>query len=101
MATKDLKDKYGEGNTRSIINRAIRAEILGGGKLLDLRTWLHPRPESREKGHVVQVLDQILFDFENEIRRRYGMNELDADDAPPPPTPGNPSSWNRRPETGT
>ncbi len=76
MATKDLKDKYGEGKTRTIINRAIRAEIPGGAELLDLRTWLTPRPESKDKAHVIDILDQVLWIFDNEIRRRYGMNQI-------------------------
>lgn len=77
MATKDLKDKYGEGNTRTVINRAIRAEILGGERIIELRTWLHPRPDSREKLRAVQELDAVILDFENEIRRRYGMNPIE------------------------
>jgi hypothetical protein len=31
----DLKAKYGGGNTRTTINRAIRAELAGGNECLD------------------------------------------------------------------
>ena len=72
--TKLLKDKYGEGKTRTIINRAIRAEIPGGAKVLDARTELH---KQKNQSPAVQLLDQALFEFENQIRSRYGMKLLD------------------------
>ena len=71
--TKSLKDKYGEGKTRTIINRAIRAEITGGGSVLDARTLLH---QHKEFGDVVAELEKALFAMENEIRIRYGMKIL-------------------------
>ena len=69
MSTKDLKDKYGEGKTRGIINRAIRAEIPGGAKLLDLMDELSGR-----ETFITRALVAIRDEMDKEIRRRYGMS---------------------------
>ncbi len=68
MNTKDLKDKYGEGKTRGIINRAIRAEIPGGAELLDLMDRL-----SGTDTDITRSLVAIRQQMELEIRKRYDM----------------------------
>lgn len=35
MSLRKLRDKYGDGKPRQVINRAIRAEMVGGDNLLD------------------------------------------------------------------
>lgn len=75
MATKELKAKYGEGNTRHVVNRAIRAELLGGAALIEARTWFH-KNQVRNKNDIVAVIDDAIFEMDNEIRRRYDMNQL-------------------------
>lgn len=72
--TKRLKETYGEGKTRTIVNRAIRAEIPGGDGVLNARTILH---KQGIQGDAVAELDKALFDMENEIRRRFGMNQIE------------------------
>lgn len=76
--TKKLKDKYGEGKTRTIVNRAIRAEIPGGAQVLDARTELHKSPSNHKHDQsAIEFLDAALLDMENEIRARYGMNSIE------------------------
>lgn len=74
MAAEDLKRAYGDGNTKTILNRAIRAEFPGADELIELRTWLNARPECPEKFRTCKVLDRYLTKLENQIRERYGMN---------------------------
>lgn len=79
MAAEDLKEMYGKGNTRSVLNRAIRAEYPGADELIDLRTWLTARPDSQEKYRTCQVLDRYLQTLENEVRAKFGMREVGGD----------------------
>lgn len=84
MSAEDLKNVYGNGSTRSVLNRAIRAEFPGTSELIDLRTWLNARPDCPEKFKTCRVLDRYLRRCENSVRGKFGMAEIpiesDADD---------------------
>jgi len=41
MTTMDLRGKYGEGRSRQVVNRAIRAECPGGPEALEALELLH------------------------------------------------------------
>lgn len=83
MPTRDLAEKYGRGNSRALVNRAIRAELVGGDHCLDALNALDQlRQKWRERGWTegladieaalrhVQSLDARL---RAEIRRRYDI----------------------------
>lgn len=74
--TKSLKHRYGEGKTKTIINRAIREELAGGSEILDLREQVHLAGDSIAGKEMATKLNTVIFEMDNEIRRRYGMNEI-------------------------
>lgn len=79
MSAEDLKNVYGKGNTKSVLNRAIRAEFAGADELIELRTWLNARPESPEKFRTCRVLDRYLQRLENVIRDKFGMGQIELE----------------------
>jgi hypothetical protein len=76
MATKDLREKYAASTTKQAINRAIRAELVGGAEALDAlercnqfrRQW-----RTAETIGAVEMVQAIVAAMEAEIRRRYEM----------------------------
>jgi hypothetical protein len=79
MSAEDLKNTYGKGNTKSVLNRAIRAEFPGTDELIELRTWLNARPECPEKFRTCRVLDRYLRRCENAIREKFGMTQIELE----------------------
>lgn len=81
MPIRDLREKYGSGKARELVNRAIRAEIPGGAAVLDrLARWRHGLRELVEAGEAtpheeadyraaVEERDRMA----DEIARRYGL----------------------------
>lgn len=76
MTARDLKARYG-GNTKMAINRAVRAEIPGGARVLDeLEYWSSQVNLHSETGHAETAFlafSEIANEMKNEIARRYGM----------------------------
>lgn len=85
MSTRDLALKYGRGNSRALVNRAIRAELVGGDHCLDAlnaldqlgrkwrdRGWTEGLADIEEALARVHALRRQLA---AEIRRRYDMPE--------------------------
>jgi len=91
MSTKDLAAKYGggKGNTDRLVNRAIRAEIPGGGEALDLLNTLRGRYDADSSiGRVaVAGVRQVVYRMVAAIRERYGLppdpHDTAANDAQP------------------
>jgi hypothetical protein len=79
MSAEDLKNTYGKGNTKSVLNRAIRAEFPGTDELIELRTWLNARPECPEKFRTCRVLDRYLRRCENAIREKFAMTQIELE----------------------
>lgn len=79
MSTRDLQEKYGAANSKAAINAAIRAEIPGGGELLDALETAHKAagrnddPAAATIGRVLTALLRAKGAMEAEIRRRYGI----------------------------
>lgn len=83
MSTKDLAAVYGRGNSRALINRAIRAELVGGDHCLDALNALDQIVfKFRERGWVEGLADaeaalsharRLHASMSREIRRRYQM----------------------------
>lgn len=83
MSTRDLAEKYGRGNSRHLINRAIRAELVGGDNCLDAlnaldqlkqqwvrRGWTEGLGEIETALSAVHAVYALL---RAEIRGRYDM----------------------------
>lgn len=88
MSSRHLSEKYGNSNTRTRINRAIRAELVGGGDCLDAlhsldslkqkwkdRGWTEGLPEINR---ALQQLHKLHAYMRAEIRARYGMPPEEA-----------------------
>jgi hypothetical protein len=76
MGARELQAKYDAPNSRAAINRAIRAELPGGGELLDALEIAHKaagRRESSAAGRILVALSAVKIAMESEIRRRYDM----------------------------
>jgi hypothetical protein len=83
MPTLDLGAKYGRGNSRALINRAIRAELVGGDQCLTaLDALAELRRKWRERGwtdglveieEALRRVDRLYATMRAEIRRRYDM----------------------------
>jgi hypothetical protein len=57
VGTHELRKKYGKTNSREVVNRAIRAEVPGGGLLLDLIMLVH---QMRQRNACPQaVMDRL------------------------------------------
>lgn len=75
MTLADLKAKYGKNKeARVLINRAIRAELVGGNEALDALDALRNRADEP----TLQRLRAIVSAMADEIRRRYGLGEGDG-----------------------
>lgn len=83
MAASDLKAVYGKSSkTRHAINKAIRAELVGGNDALDC---IHPLgrlarnlrekdlPGAERAIDAVNALDDVLREMQLEIMRRYSF----------------------------
>jgi len=83
MPTKQLREKYGKSNQSLAINAAIRAELPGGGELLDALEIAHKAAGRRDDPAAVtasRILSSLLAvkaAMEAEIRRRYDMPPRD------------------------
>lgn len=83
MSTRDLSAKYGRGNSRALVNRAIRAELVGGDLVLDSLNALDQlRQKWLDRGWVggaaeidtaLAAVHTLYARMRGEIRRRYGM----------------------------
>lgn len=82
MPIKDLRDKYGDTKGPKLVNRAIRAEVIGGNECLDgleqahfLARKLRARNYrgADEAESVIATLNKIRDYMADEIERRYGM----------------------------
>lgn len=88
MPTRDLQAKYGRGNSRALINRAIRAELVGGDYCLDALNSLDQlKHQWKQRGWTKGLLEinralaevQKLYAYmRSEIRTRYGMPPEEA-----------------------
>jgi hypothetical protein len=100
MAWHDLREKYGNAKSRDLLNRAVRAEVPGGGELIDachrIRAELE-RPDSRrtpEDMHDMrksrEAIEAVLDRLREGVCRRWGIRT--ETDATPPvePTPAHP-----------
>lgn len=80
MTVKDLKAKYG-GRAEQAINRAVRAEITGGARVLEeLEYWSGQINLHGETGHAETAyiaFAEIAEEMKNEVARRYGMKAND------------------------
>jgi hypothetical protein len=80
MGTKELREKYEASGTKQAINRAIRAELVGGDLVLDGMTRFRDLVRtggSNEAGEALEVLREIAAQMEAEIRRRYDLPPMD------------------------
>jgi hypothetical protein len=66
MSIRDLRDKYGGVKGNMAINDAIRSELPGGKKLLDLTAWLFREKNLNEREQ--RTLD-ALFAIQNEMKQ--------------------------------
>lgn len=84
MPTIDLAAKYGRSaKSAALVNRAIRAELAGGGHCLDAVAHLdrlrHARREAGEVEGMPEIeaalgaAHEVYRRMRSEIRRRYGM----------------------------
>lgn len=83
MPSRELGEKYGAGNSRALVNRAIRAELVGGDKCLDALTCLDQlKIKWTDRGWTEGLADidtalsatrRLRDRMVAEIRRRYGM----------------------------
>ena len=82
MPTKELRAKYRKSNQSAALNAAIRAELPGGGLVLDLLELTHHAADRlgwREgdgpslPAVIHGRLREAANEMEAEIRRRYGL----------------------------
>jgi hypothetical protein len=68
MSNQDLAAKYGSGNRARLINKAIRAELVGGNEALHAldRLRIHGGP-------ALDLVRDIVEAMAAEIRRRYNI----------------------------
>ena len=81
MSLRDLATKYGRGNSRALVNRAIRAELVGGDHALTAQGLLDQLVHKfRERGWAADQADaevaqaavaRIVERMRGEIRARY------------------------------
>ena len=71
MGIRELKERYGVSLRASqAINRAIRAEIVGGNDLMDALKFANNRKDLGELG---ECLRRIRAEMANEVARRYSL----------------------------
>lgn len=73
MPIKELRDVYGNvKKTSSLLNRAVRAECVGGAELLDaIYIAAKNRRVSADWEKMFQALESVRAAMQNEIARRY------------------------------
>ena len=81
MSLRDLAEKYGRGNSRALVNRAVRAELVGGDHALDAQGLLDQLAyKFRERDWAADLADagiaqaavaRIVARLRGEIRARY------------------------------
>lgn len=87
MAHKDICQKYGGRKLHATINRAIRAEIIGGNACLDAlgnldilikKILKYGRPGLQKARQAANLVTDIRNEMEDEIRRKYdALDNLD------------------------
>ena len=91
MAMKELGAKYGKGSGRGLVNRAIRAELLGGNEALDALKAIHdaelhfasnPAKCAAELSRAHTLVSELVRKLSNEIARRYELPSYEPDEAP-------------------
>lgn len=83
MGMKELGEKYGKGNGRTLVNRAIRAELPGGNELLDVIGLVWEAKQFLANGRADAAADKIadangklndgMQAMSAEIARRYEL----------------------------
>lgn len=68
MSNQDLAAKYGTGNRARLINKAIRAELVGGNEALAALDRM-----KLQGGPGLDLVRAIVEAMAAEIRRRYGL----------------------------
>jgi hypothetical protein len=84
MSIRDLRDKYGGVKGNMAINDAIRSELPGGKKLLDLTAWLFREKNLNEREQ--RTLD-ALFAIQNDRKEGYHGNNENNETAGTPSDP--------------
>jgi hypothetical protein len=97
MAMKELGAKYGKGSGRGLVNRAIRAELLGGDEALDALTAIHHAAQHAATDMVKCVaslsaahtlMSELVRKMSNEIARRYELPSYEPEGQNEPVQPG-------------
>lgn len=76
MSTQDLRAKYEAGNTKQAINRAIRAELVGGPEALDALERINQLVRKHRVTETIEARScafAVVAAMEADIRRRYDM----------------------------
>lgn len=90
MSIRDLKEKYGGSKGRQVVNRAIRAEIIGGNEALDAveclrrlhRLGVDRRyPWAADATAALNSVMAIVDEMSEEIARRYDLTSSREEDA--------------------
>lgn len=75
MGFKELRQKYGKTSARAV-NAAIRAEMPGGGIILDLLTKTHPlKNNDPQWADAYQSLLQARNEMFNAVAEKYGLQK--------------------------
>lgn len=82
MPIRDLREKYGKGKGREVVNRAIRAELVGGDDCLDALQLMHRLTTRLKDRQIAGAADaQLALDavrriseiMAAEIAKRYDL----------------------------
>ncbi len=74
MGSKELCERYGKTDARRAINAAVRAEIPGGGQILDLLAETHALRETDERwANVWRRLEAARAEAVDAIATRYDL----------------------------
>lgn len=84
MPIKDLQEKYGNTtNTRSLMNKAICAECVGGSELLDaMRFVASKRNYSPNWATLYELLNKVRDAMTADVAKRYDFKTARESDAP-------------------
>lgn len=89
MGIMDLRRKYGEnGKSQVVLNRAVRAEIPGGQRILALMDYLYTiKGESKNLNDIYNELQKVKSEMLSSIARKYDLKTTrDQHDEPQPLT---------------
>lgn len=79
MGLKELRQKYGKSESTRAVNAAIRAEIPGGGIVLDLLTKTHTlKNKDQNWAETYKSLLQIRDAMFNAVAEKYGLNKKET-----------------------